>query len=175
MKRRSLKLFSLFLSLPFLLIVAIGCATTKSKEIKENFSVSRYPTGYQDWSNTFSKIIPDKTSPFYGFQRVLVSKKALASYKNGRKYPQGSQLVLEFSELIPEGYEGEDIKKGPVNWIAVMTKDSSATKTDGWVYEVYDGNPIAVIKRDMNVVMRCYDCHTAMKHKDYVFSSLPQK
>lgn len=137
---------------------------TKQKIIA---ALDNYPEGYGDWTNTASKVVLDKTSAFYGFQRVLVSKKALPAYKTGGQYPQGSQLVLEFSEPI----QSVDTVKGGVNWIAVMTKDQSAVKTDGWRYEAYDYGEATAVKKDMDVVAGCYNCHTAMKDKDYIFSS----
>lgn len=165
--KRSFRVFSLFILIATSLY-SIGCATTSSKsQEKEALKiVAGYPNEYQNWTNTVSKVVLDKTSPFYGFQRVLVSKMALPTYKMGGQYPEGCQLVLEFNEPVPEG---DDIVKGKTNWIAVMTKDLSATKTGGWIYEAYDGN---AIKKDMDVVTGCYNCHTAMKHKDYIFSSM---
>lgn len=169
------RVFSLFILIATSLY-GIGCATTSSSKSQEKEAVkiiAGYPNGYQNWTNTVSKVVLDKTSPFYGFQRVLVSNMALPTYKMGGQYPEGSRLVLEFNEPTLEGPEGDDIVKGHTNWIAVMTKDSSAIKTGGWVYEAYDDSPtIAATKKDMDVVARCYNCHTAMKHKDYIFSSL---
>lgn len=157
----------------FALTSLVNCAivsdnmspATKQKIIA---ALDGYPEGYEEWPNTVSKVVLDKTSPFHGFQRVLVSPKALTTYKTGGQYPQGSQLVLEFSEPIPEG---TDVGKGHANWIAVMKKNRLATKTGGWSYEAYDYGETTVIKKDMDVVAGCYNCHTAMKDKDYVFSS----
>ncbi len=130
-----------------------------------------YPEGYENWTNTASKVVLEKND-FYGFQKVLVSKKALKAYKTGgQQYQEGSQLVLEFSEPISEG---TDIIKGGVNWIAVMTKKKSKTDTGGWLYEAYTYGKSGAVKKDMDVVTGCYNCHTAMKNKDYVFSSPTQ-
>lgn len=168
--RTSFRIFSLFTLLAVFL--ASGCATTNPNPAPIKEKTAAMVAEYQDWPNTAAKVVLEKTSPFYGFQRVLVSKKALLAYKNGGQYPEGSQLVLEFNEPVPEGPEGDDIVKGSVNWIAVMTKDSSATKTGGWIYEAYDGNPAVAIKKDIDPIAGCYNCHTAMKHKDYIFSSM---
>lgn len=138
---------------------------TKQKIIS---ALDSYPEGYSDWTNTASKVVTSRTNAFYGFQRVLVSKKAFQAYKTGGQYPQGSQLVLEFNEPISEG---SDIVKGGVNWIAVMTKDKSATKTGGWRYESFTYGEISAIKMDIDVVVECYNCHATMKDKDYIFSS----
>jgi len=152
------------------LALGMGCATTANQQspTKERVAtmVGGYPNGYQDWANTVSKVVMDKASPFYGFQRVLVEDDALLVYKNGGQYPVGSRLVLEFNEPMKE-----DLAKGSTNWIAVMTKDSTggSTATGGWIFEAYDG--ASKMKKEMNVVAGCFNCHTAVKHKDYVFSS----
>lgn len=173
MRKTNWNSFLFFLLIGFFALTSsINCAivsdnmslATKQKIIAV---LDNYPEGYGDWSNTASKVVLGKTSAFYGFQRVLVSKKALTAYKTGGQYPQGSQIVLEFSEPI----QSVDIVKGDVNWIAVMTKDSLAVKTGGWRYEAYDYGETTAIKKDLDVVAGCYNCHTAMKDKDYIFSS----
>lgn len=173
MKKVNWSSISFFLLVGFFISTClINCAivsdsmspATKQKIIS---ALDNYPEGYESWANTTSKVVLDKTSPFHGFQRVLVSKKALTAYKTGGQYPQGSQLVLEFSEPI----QSVDIVKGSVNWIAVMTKDSSAVKTGGWRYEAYNYSGASAIKKEMDVVVGCFNCHMAAEEKDYVFSS----
>lgn len=166
----------IFLVLFFIATTALNCAIVSdnmSPAIKQKIIVAldSYPKGYESWSNTASKVVLDKKSDFYGFQRVCISDKALSAYRNGGRYPQGSRLVLEFNEPVKDG---ADIVKGATNWIAVMTKDRSATETGGWRYEAYDINNSVAIKRNTDVVVRCFNCHTAMKDKDYIFSSPTQ-
>jgi len=133
----------------------------------ESFSVG-FPYGYTDWTNTFAKVVEEK-GPFYGFQRVLVSLQALDAYTNNSNgYENGDVLVLEFNEIENEN---DGIVKGEVNWIAVMEKDSSATKTGGWRYAAYDGKT-KKLKGEVDPVTGCYNCHMAVKHRDYIFSEL---
>lgn len=152
-----------------ILIVVIGCATTPSSA--PTMIKSGFPEGYQDWTNTFSKVVLDKNSPFYGFQRVLVNDSALPAYKKGGDYSEGSMLILEFNEPILEQEKDlvVEIVGGSTSWLAVMKKDSSATKTGGWIFAAYDGKTKA-LKADVDPVKGCYDCHTAMKSHNYVFS-----
>ncbi|MDE1988165.1 MAG: cytochrome P460 family protein [Patescibacteria group bacterium] len=156
-------------------IYVAGCATTTNSPSSESEPAvtvvlhNGYPDGYQFWTNTASKVVLDKTSPFYGFQRVLVSDTALPTYKSGRgEYPEGSRLVLEFNEPIPEGPHG-DVIKGDPNWIAVMIKYSPATTTGGWFFEAFDGK--TKVSKNIDPVKGCYECHTAMKSNHYVFSN----
>ncbi len=154
----------------FISLIITGCAiTNNSSPVKEKTVpiVAEFPEGYQDWPNIGAKVVLDKTSPFYGFQRVLVSDRALPTYKIGGEYPEGSQLVLEFNELIPEGQRG-DVAKGGTNWIAVMRKDKAATETGGWVFAAFDGKK--ALKADIDPVKGCYACHTGQKNNNYVFS-----
>ncbi len=141
---------------------------TKTEAIKaDSFSVG-FPYGYQDWTNTFAKVVQEK-GPFYGFQRVLVSLQALDAYTNNSSgYENGDVLILEFNEIENET---DGIVKGEVNWIAVMVKDSSATKTGGWRFAAYDGKT-KQLKGEVDPVTGCFNCHTAVKDRDYVFSKL---
>ncbi|MDR4504510.1 MAG: cytochrome P460 family protein [Candidatus Scalindua sp.] len=127
-----------------------------------------FPYGYQGWTNTFAKVVQAK-GPFYGFQRVLVSLQALDAYTNNSSgYENGDVLVLEFNEIENEN---DGMVKGEVNWIAVMVKDSSATETGGWRYAAYDGKT-KMPKEEVDPVTGCYNCHMAVKNRDYVFSEL---
>lgn len=164
----SFRFFSLFILIAVCCLFYLGCATT-SQSMQDKKKVARYPKGYQDWTNTFLKVVLDKKSPFYGVQRVLVNKEAMDAYRNLGPYPEGSVLVLEFSEPVKEG---EDIVKGHVNWVAVMIKDSSATETGGWRYLAFDGNPNVAIEKNIDPFKECHSCHMAVKHKGHVFSSL---
>ena len=160
-------LFSFFLTI-------IGCVSVSSQNQspakKIDKAVAEFPYGYQDWVNPVSKVVLDLGSDFYGFQRVLVNKDAMYAYTFGGPYLEGSQLVLEFSEPIFEGPEGKkDIVKGPVNWFALMTRNSLAKETGGWIFEAYDG--LTNTRRDIDPVAECYSCNLPMKGKDYVYSS----
>lgn len=138
----------------------------KAGAVKAEPSVAEYPDGYKDWPNTFAKVVREE-GPFHGFQRVLVSPGALAAYKNGSKgYKNGDVLILEFNEI--ENEEDGPVK-GEANWIAVMVKDSSATETAGWRFAAFDGKT-EKLKAEVDPVTGCYNCHKAMKHRDYVFS-----
>jgi hypothetical protein len=147
---------------------AVKVEHSKTDIIKaDSYSVG-FPYGYQDWTNTFAKVVQEK-GPFYGFQRVLVSLQALDAYTNNSSgYENGDVLILEFNEIENES---DGIVKGAVSWIAVMVKDSSATKTGGWRYAAYDGKT-KKLKEEVDPVTGCYSCHMAVKDRDYVFSEL---
>ncbi|MCK6462415.1 MAG: cytochrome P460 family protein [Candidatus Pacebacteria bacterium] len=141
-----------------------GCASSPTHS---SVSVAKTDlAGYRDWTTTVSRVVMDKSSPFYGFQRVLVNDIALPVYKSGGSYPEGSVLILEFNEPMAEG---NDTAMGKTNWLAVMTRDSAATQTGGWIFSAVDGKTMTV-KADVDPVAGCYNCHTARKDNNYIFS-----
>ncbi len=146
-------------------LVKTESVSTEASKKAESFSAG-YPYGYEDWTNTFGKVVQEE-GPFHGFQRVLVSPEALDAYKNGSKgYENGDVLILEFNEI--ENEEDGPVK-GDANWIAVMVKDSSAAETGGWRFVAFDGKT-GKLKEEVDPVTGCYNCHTAVKHRDFVFS-----
>ena len=154
----------------FAISIGIGCATTATttpSKKKESTVATGFPDGYKDWRNTVAKVELDKTSPFYGYQRVFVSEIAMPTYKYGGQYPEGSRLVLEFNEPTTE-----NSIKGATMWIAVMTKNSTAIETGGWLYKAYLDRKT---EKFIDPVKDCYLCHAEMKRKDYIFSSAKLK
>ncbi len=147
-------------------VSTIGCVCTE--KTCSTSSPNGFPYGYKDWTSTYSKVVADKNSPFYGYVRVLVSPQALEAYKNDSQgYKNGDVLILEFSEIE---HEGSSPVKGSPNWIAKMHKDTSATKTGGWVFSGFDSKTNA-LKKDIDPITGCYNCHIVKKNRDYVFSS----
>jgi len=139
---------------------------SKADVVKAESLSAGFPYGYEDWTNTFAKVVEEE-GPFYGFLRVLVSLQALDAYRNNSNgYENGDVLILEFNEIENEK---DGIVKGEVNWLAVMVKDSSATETGGWGFVAYDGKT-KKLKEDVDPVTGCYNCHMAVKHRNYVFS-----
>ncbi|MGR3178923.1 MAG: cytochrome P460 family protein [Candidatus Anammoxibacter sp.] len=125
-----------------------------------------FPADYKNWTHGVSKIILDKSSPLYGFQQVYVNDTALGAYKNGGGYADGSMLVIGFYEAV---VDGDNINQGDIIWYAAMKKDSSATKTAGWIFDGFDGKTLK--SKIDDPVSGCYICHMGKKDSGYVFTS----
>jgi len=162
-------LFAVFLGIT-------GCASTPSAQSpaiaqsKVSYHEPDFLIGYSDWANTFSKVVSNSKSPFYGFLRVLVNDTALPAYKTGSAYLQGSVLVLEFNgmEEVSDS-AGSEITMDKTIWLAVMVRDSSAVETGGWRFMALDGVTFRE-KPEVDPVTGCYNCHLPQRTNDYVFS-----
>lgn len=150
----------------------IGCATKstvtnikKPEPVTKETAQFEFPNDYKNWTHATSKIILDKSSPLYGFQQVFVNDIALDAYKRGNGYPEGSTILIGFYEAI---VEGDSIAQGGIIWYAGMKKDSTATKTGGWIFDGFDGRTRKSTIGDP--VSGCYNCHIAKKDRDYVFT-----
>jgi len=143
-----------------------GCATNDVKVKKpESAAQFDFPKGYKNWTHATSKIILDKSSPLYGFQQVFVNDIALEAYKRGNGYPNGSIILIGFYEPI---VEGDNIIQGDIIWYAAMKKDPAAAKTGGWIFDGFDSKTLK--SKISDPVGGCYNCHTAKKDRDYVFT-----
>lgn len=163
----------------FAIVMAYGIAgcATKDAGVKESESTGEkgiskaeasrfeFPKDYKNWTHTTSKIILDKSSPLYGFQQVFVNDIALDAYKRGNGYPEGSTILIGFYEAI---VEGDSIIQGDIIWYAGMRKDTTATKTGGWIFDGFDSKTLQ--SKIDGPIGGCYNCHTAKKERDYVFT-----
>ncbi|MGR3318136.1 MAG: cytochrome P460 family protein [Candidatus Anammoxibacter sp.] len=124
-----------------------------------------FPTDLRSWRHSNSKVILDKTSALYGFQQIYVNNTGFEANKTGGTYPDGSHLTIGFYEPIREG---NTITQGDIIWYASMKKDSSATKTAGWIMDGFDGKTLK--SKIDDPIVGCFVCHMAQKDNDYVFS-----
>lgn len=168
--------FLLFIFAVVMTYGIVGCATkdagvkksepvTEKEASKAEVSTFEFPKDYKNWTHATSKIILDKSSPLYGFQQIFVNDIALDAYKRGNGYPEESTILIGFYEAI---VEGDSIIQGDIIWYAGMKKDSTATKTGGWIFDGFDGKTLQSKINDP--VTGCYNCHTAKKDRDYVFT-----
>ncbi|MFN0041310.1 MAG: cytochrome P460 family protein [Burkholderiales bacterium] len=129
-----------------------------------------YPDGYRDWTHVKSMVI-QKGHPLFdafgGIHHLYANKKALKGYRSG-KFPDGSVIIFD---LLESSDAGNALVEGPRKVVGVMHKDAKRyAATGGWGFEGFKGDT-----RDRavgnNAATACYECHTAQKDKDYVFSA----
>lgn len=144
------------------LFVALALTTTAAVATPAALT---FPADYRSWAHAKSMVIGDKSHGLYGFHHVYVQPGALETYKKGGRHAEGAQMVVPFYEVVDDG-KGT-ITQGPLKMVAVMRKDKSATDTGGWRYGAFgpDGKALA-----LDVKANCYQCHTAKKDRDFVFS-----
>ena len=130
-----------------------------------------YPEGYRQWAHIKSMLIEPGhplENPFQGLHHIYGNIKALKGYKDGN-FPDGSVIVFD---LLQYKEEGKTFQEGESKLIGVMQKDKKAfSATGGWGFEAFPKNS----KTDRVVTdggKSCFQCHTAQKGHDFVFSRL---
>ncbi len=128
-----------------------------------------YPEGYRGWTHIKSMVI-EKGHPLYdafgGIHHIYANKTALAGYKAGNKFKDGSVIVFDLLESVSED---NAITEGKRKVVGVMVKNSKKYKdTGGWGFEGFAEDTRDRVVKDM--VSECFDCHTQARDKDFVFS-----
>lgn len=124
------------------------------------------PKGYEKWEKSKEKVVTDKSSLFYGVHYLYVDKKAMATYRNGGKYPEGSQFVVDYYNIREEG--GKPVK-GKKNMVVLMKKDKKQKTTGGWLFAGF--TPDGKHNKSLDPVKNCFECHAKdAAATDYVIS-----
>ncbi|MCS7311782.1 MAG: cytochrome P460 family protein [Acidobacteria bacterium] len=127
-----------------------------------------YPTGYRQWTHIKSMIIQQGHplfDAFGGIHHIYANSKALAAYRKGGPFPDGSVIVFD---LLEAKTENNAIVEGTRKVVGVMVKDRRRyASTGGWGFEGFKGDTQERVVQDMN---QCFGCHMSAKDTDYVFS-----
>ena len=128
-----------------------------------------YPGGYRNWTHVKSMVI-NEGHPLYdafgGIHHLYANPKAMAGYKTG-KFPDGAVIVFD---LLGANSADNAVQEGERKVVGVMVKQARKYKqTGGWGFEGFKGDT-----RDRavgtNAEAACFQCHTAQRDKDFVFS-----
>ncbi len=146
-----------------------------------NYTVP-FPTGFGGWTFLNSAQVGAKDNSFGkqpcvkpctgGIFYFYANDKAMQGLRTG-KYAEGSIFADEFLEL--HGSESGGAREGPRRGVGVMAKDSQRyASTGGWGYASFD--PGSQEDRTPETLRKaCFQCHTARKDKDFVFSQYRQR
>jgi hypothetical protein len=131
-----------------------------------------YPDGYRDWRHVKSMVIA-QGHPLYdafgGIHHIYANDVALKGYASG-KFPDGAIIVFD---LLEAHTKDNATTEGGRKVLAVMHKDSKRwTATGGWGFEGFKGDSQTDRAVGAAAATACFECHTAQKDRDYVFSSL---
>lgn len=133
-----------------------------------------YPEGYRQWVHVKSMTI-NQGHPLFdafgGIHHLYANKKAEQGYKSG-KFPDGSVIIFD---LLEAKAVDNTVQEGARKVVGVMHKDSRKYKdTGGWGFEGFKGDSKTDRAVGKNAATACYQCHTAQKNSDYVFSAFRQ-
>jgi hypothetical protein len=130
-----------------------------------------YPDGYRDWRHVKSMVIAPG-HPLYeafgGIHHLYANKPAMTGYRSGR-FPDGSVIVFD---LLAAGHADNAVTEGERKVVGVMRKDAARyAATGGWGFEGFKGGRRNERVVGANAATACYQCHTAQKDRDFVFSN----
>jgi hypothetical protein len=131
-----------------------------------------YPQGYREWTHVKSMVIQPGHAlfdAFGGIHHLYANKQALAGYRAGGKFADGSVIVFD---LLDAKSADNTVQEGARKVVGVMVKDSRRhAATGGWGYEGFKGDSKTERAVGSNAAKACYECHQAKKDSDFVFST----
>lgn len=127
------------------------------------------PADWRSWQHVKGMVILDKQNGLYGFHHVYVQPKAMAAYRAGKGYPEGSMLAVPFHDV--QQADGV-ITEGKLLKVAIMKKDRAAKDTGGWVFGAVDADGKRL---ELDGKTACFTCHQPKQDRDFVFSQWPDE
>jgi hypothetical protein len=130
-----------------------------------------YPAGYRQWTHVKSMVIDPGHAlydAFGGIHHLYANKKAEQGYRAGR-FADGSVIVFD---LLEARAADNTVQEGARKVVGVMHKDARKYKaTGGWGFEGFKGDSTAARVVGQSAAKACFECHTARKGQDHVFST----
>ncbi len=131
-----------------------------------------YPKGYRQWTHVKSMVIQPGHAlydSFGGIHHLYANKLAEKGYASG-KFPDGAVIAFD---LLTAVSADNAVQEGSRKVLGVMVKDARRYKdTGGWGFEGFKADSTTERAVSSQAATACYQCHTAQKDKDYVFSSM---
>jgi hypothetical protein len=135
--------------------------------------------GYETWQVVAPSYRPDKKEVRY----ILGNATLVEAYKKGASqkgiaFPDGSILVkVSYSEKMNPAFPAA-LEPDALQRIEFMQKDAKRfSATGGWGYARFVYNPASntytPYGKDASFADECYQCHTLVKDRDYVFTKYP--
>jgi hypothetical protein len=137
--------------------------------------------GYETWQ----VVAPSYRTDNNELRVILGNPVMINAYRegipgNGKPFPDGSIIVkIGWSErkspVFPAAVEPDILKR-----VEFIIKDSKRfPAASGWGYArfVYDAKTVAFTPygKDASFAQECYQCHTIVKAKDFIFTGYPQR
>jgi Cytochrome P460 len=140
-----------------------------------------YPDGYRTWQHVSSGVLKPKDAPSTAapgegelaaphglISNIYANKEALEGYRTGH-FPEGAALAVDWF-VIRE--QGPLLHQGARKSVNVMVRDKRFAETGGWGFEDFDRDSRTSRNVGAKAVQLCFQCHTAAKDREYVFSEL---
>jgi len=167
-----------FLLIAIAALVGVVAATVPTsppvdEEAAESIAAGKLPAGYRDWRLIS---VAHEAGGFDDIRAVLGNDVAIKAYREGQPpFPDGTIIARIAWKYIPSeednkvfGVPQSFVAGPPVHGVQFMVKDSKKyAATGGWKYAQFDyGKALA----DEATLQGCFNCHQAIKDRDYVFT-----
>ena len=157
-------------------LVSVLVGIGPSRNAEEDAAViagGKLPSGYRDWRLIS---VAREEGSLDDIRAVLGNDLAIIAYREKRaSFPEGTiiaRLAWSYDASAANnktfGKAQSFVAGHPKNGVQFMVKDSKKyVQTGGWKYAHFDdGNPLA----DAAMLKICFDCHQAIKDRDFVFT-----
>ncbi|MBI5640252.1 MAG: cytochrome P460 family protein [Nitrospirae bacterium] len=137
--------------------------------------------GFETWQVVAPSYRPDKNE----IRMIVANRQAIDAYRRGipennASFPEGSILVkIAHSERKNKNFPAA-IEPDLLQRIEFMVKDTKRfSETGGWGYArfVYDAktDTFTPYGKDSVFDRECFQCHLAVRHRDFVFTGYPRR
>jgi hypothetical protein len=172
----------------FILILGAGCLSTEETYTEDFGDEAKYSLvapnglgferirGYEKWEIVATHYRTEKNELRY----ILGNEELIESYSEGAG--KGAKAFKDGSILVKIGYSVKEnpdwkasVEPDELQRVEYMVKDTSKYReTGGWnfvrfVYNSKTGE-YSPFGEDKNFALECFDCHTRVERKDYVFT-----
>ena len=136
--------------------------------------------GYESWENVAVSVTED------GIKAILGNPVMIKAYKdgipeNGKPFPSGSKVVkIEWSKKQNKKSRYPVEVPDKLKSVAFIEKDAKRfPDQSGWGFAefTYDAaaDRFAAFGKDSSFAATCYECHTDVKERDYIFTAYPKR
>jgi hypothetical protein len=165
----------LFLLVGIAMIAGVVAAVAPSQGDGAAASIAggKLPGGYRDWRLVS---VAREEGELDDVRAILGNDPAIKAYREGaRSFPDGaiiSRIAWSYDASEENnktfGKAQSFVAGHPKNGVQFMVKDSTKyASTGGWGYSQFDdGKPMV----DAEKLQSCYECHRAIKDRDFVFT-----
>jgi Cytochrome P460 len=169
--------WTVFLLIAVTAVVCVVAATPSNSQLADDaaaaISAGKLPAGYRDWR--LISVAREEDS-LDDIRAVLGNDVAIRAYREAKPpFPEGTIIARLAWSYDPSEENNKTFGKAqsfvaghPKNGVQFMVKDSKKyATTGGWRYAQFDdGKPLA----DRAMLQSCFDCHQAIKARDFVFT-----
>jgi len=156
--------------------IATGMASTsrQAQQPVESVLDGRLPAGYRDWRLIS---VAREEGELDDIRAVLGNDAAIKAYRErNHPFPEGTIIArLAWSYDASEennktfGRRQSFVAGHPKNGVQFMVKDSKKyASTGGWGYAQFDDGKSVL---DAQRIAMCYECHKAIKDRDFIFTN----